>query len=175
MESLSEAENLFKNIQENKDYIINLQDLLKKGIVLKQEVREKSAHEADLYKEQIDKSIIGLRNSVNNVIKELKYKGYKIETREDYISSGTYAKALDTFVEPAVIGGSLLFGSLAALFTFRERTKGRKVRTLNKALEQTVNMHNNLADNYKKLNYTYTIEKANNSSFPDYSGGNDIY
>jgi len=166
--SLSEAEGLYGKIQENKSYIMNLQDLLKQGIALKQEVRDKSAQEVVEYKEQIDKRINEFRESVDNVINELEEKGYDIVTREEFISRGSYARALDAMITPVVTGGSLFFGALAGLFAFRERTKGRKVRALNKALGSVVDDYNNLAD---KNN----IEKDKNSNIPDYSGGNDYY
>lgn len=173
--SLSEAESLYGRIQENKSYIINLQDLLKKGIILKQEVRTKSAQEVAQYREQIDNSINELKSSVNNVINELKQKGYDIETREDFIESGTFARAMDSLVYPIVTGGSLIAGGLAALFAFRERTKGRKIRSLDKALEHSVQEHNALADNYQKLNEESRTEKSKKPDFPEYTGGNDVY
>lgn len=166
--SLSEAEGLYGKIQENKSYIINLQDLLKQGIALKQEAREKSTQKVAHQREYFDKKIAKLHSSLDNVIRELNQRGYDIETREEFISRGSYARALDAMVTPVVTGGSLFFGTLAGLFAFRERTKGRKVRALNKALGSAVDDYNDLAN---KCN----IEKDKNSDIPNYSGGNDIY
>src|SRR3989338_183599 len=187
--SLSEAEEIYGKIQENKAYVQTLQDLLYQGIALKQEVRQRSTQEVSQYKKQIDTQIGEFRDSVDGVIKELKQKGYAIETRQDYIDKGYFAQSIGAFLKPFVIGGTLIAGSLAAIAAFRGRAKTRKVRSTQQALESAVEAHNEISEKYdivhrnyellKKANsllsQKYETEKNKNHDLPDYTEGSDIY
>ncbi|MEN9626384.1 MAG: hypothetical protein RL557_712 [archaeon] len=150
-ESITEAEEVYGKIRENKQYITGLQGLLKEGIDLKQKVREKSAGEVTAYKKQIDNEISSLQGAVKGVVTELKRKGYDIETREDAKGKQTYSTLFERQLHPLINAASIIMGVAGAMFTFRELSKGRKMRALNKALEYAVNAHNSIVDNYTDL------------------------
>jgi len=64
-------------------YIQRLQGYLKEGISLEEEVRAKRAVEFSKQKAEVDQKVLKLKESVDDIIKELKAKGYEIETRQD--------------------------------------------------------------------------------------------
>ena len=57
--------------------------------------------------------------------KELKQKGYNIETREDYVSKGTFSRTLERILKPVVYLGTgtaaLVAGGLTAYTGFKTR------------------------------------------------------
>lgn len=177
--SLTQAEALYGRIKENKQYITRLQDLLKQGISLQEKARAQAPREFEVHKQEIDKKVKTLTDSVDNVILELKRKGYPIETREDYSSKGTFSKAMGNIIKPLVYMGtaaaSLLAGGLTAYTGF----KTRKIKTAKATLRHVIKEHDSLAEKYNGLlednqGLESEIEKYKNHDMPEYNEGAGI-
>lgn len=149
--SLTQAEELYGQIRQNKVYITKLQDLLKQGIALKQEVISKSATEFEAYKSQFKEKIKSLSETVDGIIVELKERGYDIETREDYVSKGTFARSLDRILRPIVYAGTAISAALAGGLTAYSGFKTRKVKKAQATVKQVVKDHDALVDDHNAL------------------------
>lgn len=149
--SLTEAERVYDRIKENRTYIERLQGLLKKGIALKQEVREKGMRDLRLYRTEFQKRMSELMGEVDDMILELKDRGYDIETREDYIKKGKYARMISDMFDSIMPYCSAALGAIAGFFTYRFVKRGKDKRIRDKALERAVIAYNGLLERYKNL------------------------
>ena len=178
--SLTQAEENYEKINENKEYLQKLQGLLIEGIELKQNVRKKSQEEFANLEEQVNGEIVRLRGSVNTIIADLEEKGYDIETREEIVNKTTLSK----YIEPIVLWGSVALGSIMGAKTFGTLRRKSNMRASDQALEKTVYAHNELVD---KLNNQEekvielndqeeknTTEKVKNPNYPEYIDGDGI-
>ncbi len=135
---LSEAENLYAKIKENKEYVIKLQTLLKDGISQVEKVRTTSEQDFKRQKQEITDKVNELKTTVDNTIQELKKKGYDIETREDYINSGTIAANVRKGLMPQTSIGALITGLGAAVLTFLYTRKNSQYKAAKNALNEAV-------------------------------------
>ncbi|MBW3003551.1 twin-arginine translocation signal domain-containing protein [Candidatus Woesearchaeota archaeon] len=135
---LLKAGNLYARIGEARDYMLKFQDLLKKGLELKAQLRK--GHETD---------VKDLNTQVNTMITELKGKSYSIETRQDYINSGWIAQYVRDFADRFVPQLSAVLGLGAAGTTLWYTGKNKKERALRAALTDTVDKYNGLVDKYE--------------------------
>ena len=156
-DQITESEKLYENIKENKQYIEKLQGLLQEGIELKQNVREKSKEEFEKHEKEIKTSIKDLKDSVYGVIKELKSKGYDIETRADYINKGTFAKAADSVINPIVEFGSLAAGAYVMFNSWLHGRKNARIMANEAAIKK-------YKENYKNSKNNTTAEGGENAS-----------
>ncbi len=145
---ITESERLFEDIRENKTYITKLQEMLKEGIKMKEEARQRAPEEFGAYREEIQKQVTRLKGSVDTVITELQAKGYPIETREQYIARGTFGRMASRLMDTLVTGGSLAVGGVAAGVTWLYDRKRRKLKAVNAALEEAVKKYNEASDRY---------------------------
>ncbi len=176
--SLSEAETLYGDIRQNKQYITKLQDLLKQGIELKERIKDISAGEFDAHKKQIEQRMFGLRTGVDEVIAELRKKGYDIETREEAVNKGMFSRSIEGLLKPLVFAGSLTAGALGFAGTYFLERKTMQKRAAESALKRAVALQNTLADKFDILARDYdslSAENYKNSQFHGLGEGNDIY
>jgi len=145
---VTEAEQTFGKIKENKVYINRLQDLLKDGIKLKEDVRKKAPEEFEVHRSEIAGRVRTLKDTVDGVIVDLKSKGYPIETRQDYINRGTLRKLAGSLIDPVVSAGSGVAGAVAAGVTWLYHRKNARLNAKSMALEETVQKYNDLRDKY---------------------------
>jgi hypothetical protein len=139
---VEEAEKLYAKIMENKDYVIKLQGLLNDGIKQAEDLRSKSQQDFAMHRKEISDKIGELKGAVDSTIKELKNKGYDIETREDYINKGTFTSKAKEAAAKTVPIISTVLGSIAAIITGRYVHKSNKLRATNAALEEVVDKYN---------------------------------
>lgn len=139
---LTEAEELFAKIRDNKEYILKLQGLLKDGIKQAEQIRATAEADFAKHREEISASIAELKEAVDSTIKELKKKGYEIETRQDYIDSGKIAAMAKTGIIPLANITSAIAGIGAAVLTFLYRRKNTQLRATKSALDEAVNKYN---------------------------------
>ncbi len=111
---ITEIEGVYGKVVESKDYALKLQDALKKGIKLKEDVRSKSAEEFAEQERAINSSIYELKSIVDGTIAELKQKGYDIETREEYMGKSVVGDAVSAIVDPFRIAAGVIIGLYAA-------------------------------------------------------------
>ncbi len=153
--SLTEAVEVYDKIRENKDYMLKLQDLLKQGIALKEEVREKAPEELRKDRERIEEMIGGMRTSFYGLIDQMKNEGYGIETREDYKSRRTFTEKAGKIVTGVVdsIAPYISAGlaGLAAIYAYRFSRRGSEVRAGKTALTEAVRDRNAIAADYRNL------------------------
>jgi len=161
--NIAEAETLYGQIKENKVYIQRLQGYLKEGISLEEEVRAKRAVEFSKQKAEVDQKVLKLKESVDDIIKELKAKGYEIETRQDIANKktwGPYARQAMELLHPLTSWAPHIVGGLTAVITWHLRRKSQKLRNTDAALEDLAGKHNELSDKYNELIHkTYNDEK----------------
>ncbi len=168
--SLSESERLYGAIQDNKKYLTRLQTLLKDGIELKQKIRERVPEEFETYRKQIEEKVNGLRGSVDEIIGELKTRGYDIETREDFVNKkGIFSSSIESIVRTVESVGSLSVGALATGLAYLRYRRNAKQRVLNSALKEAVRRHNDLADSHNNL--IDNIEVYSSQSHPTQNSG----
>lgn len=152
--SLKDAEQIYGKIQENREYVSNLQKLLIEGIEKKKRVRELSDVETEKLKE-METEIDRLRTDFNEIVKDFEDKGYgSIETRQEYIDKGYMPSWMVDFFRKdgardiansvgksvgVITGGATLLG-LGWLFNRRH-----KVRSLKSAHKNAVEVANSNA------------------------------
>ena len=180
--SLSDSEAIYSKINENKDYMQKLQGLLKDGIELKKDLRNRNLSEtrgrvAEFDKE-MDYKIKELREGVDSVISELENKGYEIDARKEKIDRGTFlgyfTKEINSLLKPINSTVSVGAGCLATLLAFNSRRKTRKKRTYQAGFEQVVERHNEMIDEINRLksdNESLRKDLNKDYHFP----GNDVY
>ena len=149
--AITESEKIYENIRENKAYISKLQEKLKEGIALKDEIRKKSIEEFSAYKSEFDKKAEALRDYLDSLIGELKNKGYSIETRKDFIDKTPVSEALDSIISPIITAGSVALGALTTGLGMFFTRKSRNARALAKASNTAVINYNNLLGGYNQL------------------------
>ncbi|MAH07105.1 hypothetical protein CMI38_02550 [Candidatus Pacearchaeota archaeon] len=178
-DSLGRAELLYGNIQDNKEYLSELQGLLKEGIELKQNVRVKTHQEFSVLEDEVNKKISELRGSVDDIIHDLESKGYDIETRDEVIDAGSPSK-YDKLIDNVVGIGAGVLGVYSGVKTFFGMNKRHKVNTLERSLESAVRSNNGLVDmlNESEVNTSddeESIEKDLNPDNPEYMGDNEYF
>lgn len=157
---IEESEKLYGQIRENKTYIQKLQGYLKEGIALKEELRSKRSAEFAKQREEVETRISKLKGTVDEIITDLKSKGYDIETRQDVANKrewGPYARQALEFMQPGTKWIPYLVGGITAFLTWNWRRKNAKLRSTDAALDDLASKYNALAGRYN-----YLIKKAYN-------------
>jgi hypothetical protein len=136
---ITEVEKLYESVVESKGYALRLQDTLKEGIKLKEEVRGKSIEEFAEDEKAINAKIYELRSVVDQTIDELKEKGYDIETREDYMAKSVVGDAVSSVITPFRVAASLIIGVYAAGTQYLQRNTKDKMLEAQEALRRETN------------------------------------
>ena len=144
---------MYKRIQENRKYVSELQGLLKEGIELKTEIRERKSRE---YEEEMLAKVREFKSRVDGLIQGIEQKeGYDIDTREESINRGTplspYLRKFSDIWNPIRIAGGIVAGGLAAAGAFYVRNRGRESRSYKQALNVAVDRNNQAVDAYDSL------------------------
>ena len=127
---------MYENVAEAKDFAIKLQDALKEGIKLKQDVRGTSVDEFVEHEREINSRIYELRSVVDETISELKQKGYDIETREDYMDKSLIGDAVSSVIDPFRVAASLVIGIYVAGTQYLQRHTKDKMIEAQEALRR---------------------------------------
>lgn len=159
----------YEQVKKSKEHVLALQEKLRKGILIKQELREQTNESFAAYYDQFRTRVDSHVNEVDQSVEELKAMSYDIKTRADEINQDTLRRNFDRAMDSVIKYSGLVVGTLAALGAYRLSGSRNRAR-----IEKRVTDHVAKEANERGRAYNALQEQNLNTSSPSYENGEGI-
>lgn len=141
----------YEQVKKSKAHVLSLQEKLRKGINLKQTLREQTETSFAANYEQFKTSIDAHVTEVDNSIKELKALSYNLKTRADKTNQDTLRQSFDKAMISFVKYAPCAIGTTVAAATYGLLSRGRKLRTERNVTSEVIEIANQRGKAYNDL------------------------
>jgi hypothetical protein len=152
---LTNMQEINSQIKSDKKFLLELQDNLKQGINLKEEIRKIKTQDYSKQIKEFDSQISKINTNYESILTEIKKKQIEVKNKEEKIKSGQYSNMLKESFDPIKkylpIGLATVLGS-ATIILHEKYTGQIQTKAYKSAAKEAIQSYNNLAKLYNKNN-----------------------